>query len=253
MDKLYKKYLEEFNGNEEKTKQKIELINEFNERLKKRNTEFVIDLDLKEILSKNNIILEELDNSLSKLNYKREVEYDEDIYLNINNNSLGKYCEEKGYYYPLIYRLIEKSNYKNVSLIDIIEDYKINSRKYFQGYFGTKDEKDFNKLLRKLGLYKDSYLRRDIELYRYTPLESLMNYIFRKVIKGYEWLEVVYDYEVENKILNKSYYDVKIEKMKELLNNEENNKLQGLTKIYDEIVKEYKKNEELMGIEPKSR
>ena len=220
---------------------KITII-KLNEIIRRRNEEKIRDYDLEEILKECNISLDDFDNCFDSIDYTREKKIEkEEMYRIKYKDSLGKYCEKNKYYYPLVYRLIKKSQEKHIPLVDIVKNYKQNGRKILIDIIGMPDELLLERQLRYLGLCH-GYIHVNIMFYKDTPEEAIMNEVFRlNIKKEYSYLEPIYDYYVENKIMSiNSNYNFDILEIEKELSKEERKIIEDLVNKCSEKLEKYK-------------
>ena len=232
-EKSYEKYLEEFDGDIEKAKEKDVRVKEINrlirEKRKNKKTEYTIN----ELEKEFNINFEELDKYLSQI--KSDSEKDEVLYID-ENETLRNYCIRHGYNYSVIYNLIKKSKEFNVPFKQIIREYLENGQKLPTRYVYDKNETLVKHIL--LDINVDSELVVDDMKHSYTINEAITRDVFRKNIqdKKDKWLELPYTFLIEElgPFSGKSNTNIKFKDFESLLSKQEQIKLMNL---YDECSK----------------
>ena len=200
-EKSYEKYLDEFDGDVVKAKEKYNRISEINRRIRenKKNKKRK-DLDLNEVLKHFNIDIEELNKYLNQISNREEIS---PVIKYEDGETLRNYCIRNGYNYSVIYNLYNTNTGK--SLKELIEYYRKNGQKLPTRKVYTKDEVLLKHMLLYLGLDSESIIR-DMEKYEYTLPEAIRNDVFRKNVtkNGDKWLEELYDDLVDSVNENKT-------------------------------------------------
>jgi len=200
---LKAKYLERFNGNEEKTRIVMQTLKNISEKIKnKKKKDWTID----SILQEFNMDIEKLMNCFNKT----KTTSTKSPILEYQGKTLKKFCTENSFNYNVIKRAIKlheigiKDNLEELIDRERIE-YQKNGQKEPATWIYEKYDYRIKHILLYLNLDVSSILR-EMNNYQITLEEAIRHEVFKNSKEQEEnsWLEEAYEYLIEEVQVDKS-------------------------------------------------